>query len=119
MRAVNKPSLRVHYDYSHFELIDIPLEETMDKLLPYAAGMHVKDVSGRPPAFRFLLPGEGTLDYARYLRLLQERGYDGAVTVEISGQLFNAPGYDAVAAARFSYDTLAAAFSAAGIDRRL
>ena len=43
---------------------------------------------------------------------------DGAVTVEISGHIFNAPGYDAVAAARFSYDTLSAAFTAAGISRR-
>jgi hypothetical protein len=49
---------------------------------------------------------------------LQQKGYDGAVTVEISGQIFHAPGYDPVAAARFSYNTLAAAFRAAGIERR-
>lgn len=118
LRAVNKPSLKIHFDYSHFELINLPLEETMDQLLPYASGVHVKDTSGRPPDFRFLLPGEGSLDYANYLRLLQQKGYDGAVTVEISGQIFNAPGYDPVAAARFSYNTLAAAFRAAGIERR-
>ena len=56
-------ALRVHFDYSHFELLDIPLEEAMDRLLGRTAGVHVKDVAGRYPDFRFLLPGEGTLDY--------------------------------------------------------
>ena len=115
---VHNPNLKLNFDYSHFELIDVPLETALAGLIPYAAGTHVKDVRGRPPNFQFLLPGEGTLDYAGYLSRLGRAGYVGHVTVEISGQVFNAPGYDPVAAARFSYATLDRAFVAADIARR-
>jgi inosose dehydratase len=115
---VANPHLRLNFDYSHFELIDIPLQTAIDMLIPYAAGVHVKDVRGRAPEFRFLLPGEGTLDYADYLTRVQRAGYSGFITVEISGQIFKAAGYDAHAAARFAYDHLAQAFTNAGITRR-
>jgi hexulose-6-phosphate isomerase len=107
----------VNFDYSHFELKPTRLDESMDALLPRALGIHVKDVTGPYPSVRFLLPGEGTLDYAAYFRELIARGYDGWVTVEISGQIFNAAGYDAERAARFSYDTLSRAARAAGVAR--
>ncbi|MEZ4865037.1 MAG: sugar phosphate isomerase/epimerase [Caldilineaceae bacterium] len=109
---VNHPHLKLNFDYSHFELMDIPLADALQQLMPHAVGVHVKDVQGRYPAFKFLLPGEGTLDYRDYVHRLQAAGYEGAITVEISGQLFNAPGYDALAAAQFSYQTLAAALAA-------
>lgn len=114
---VGHARLRLNFDYSHFELIDVPLQEAIDALIPLATGVHVKDVQGRAPDFRFLLPGEGMLDYADYFTRLQRAGYDGNITVEISGQVFNAPGYDAYAAARFAYAHLAAAFTKAGIAR--
>lgn len=117
VQTVDQPNLRINFDYSHFELIDVPLQTAIDRLIPFAAGVHVKDVQGRYPDFRFLLPGEGTLDYADYLTRLQQAQYDGTITVEISGQIFNAPGYDAYAAARFAYTTLAQAFDRAGIAR--
>ncbi len=117
LQAVAHPSLRLNFDYSHFELIDVALTDAIDRLIPYAAGVHVKDVQGRYPDFRFLLPGEGNLDYVRYLTLLDQAGYQGYITIEISGQVFGAAGYDALAAAQFSYATLAAAFTAAGLAR--
>ena len=113
--AVNLPALKLNFDYSHFELLDIPLTHAIEQLVPHAVGVHVKDVRGRPPDFAFLLPGEGTLDYADYVRQLNAVGYDGYITVEISGQVFGAPGYDPVAAAGFSFRTLSEAVSAAGL----
>lgn len=112
--AVNLPALKLNFDYSHFELLDIPLTHAIEQLVPHAAGVHVKDVRGRPPDFAFLLPGEGTVDYADYVRQLNAAGYDGYITVEISGQVFGASGYDPTAAAAFSYRTLSEAVSAAG-----
>jgi len=105
----------VNFDYSHFQLIPISLADALDALVPYALGVHVKDVVGSYPAVRFLLPGEGQLDYATYLRALAAHGYDGWVTIEISGQIFNAPGYDGEYAARFSYKTLADALATTGL----
>lgn len=115
---VNSPNLKVNFDYSHFELIDIPLAEAVSKLIPHAVGTHVKDVSGRPPDFRFLLPGAGNLDYAHYVREVAAAGYDGFITVEISGQVFNAHGYDELEAAKFSYQTLADAFTQVGLQHQ-
>ena len=118
LEAVGNSGLKVNFDYSHFELKDVPLQKAMTELLSDAAGIHVKDVIGRPPSFRFVLPGEGTLDYVDYLKRLSTTGYTNHVTVEISGMVFNAANYDPVAAARFSYETLARAFTVASIERR-
>ncbi len=117
LEAVNLPALKLNFDYSHFELIDIPLAHAIEQLLPYAAGVHVKDVRGRLPDFDFLLPGEGYLDYAEYVRRLNAAGYEGYITVEISGQVFGAPGYDPTAAAEFAFRTLSEAVKSAGKDR--
>jgi sugar phosphate isomerase/epimerase len=117
LEAVNLPSLKLNFDYSHFELIDIPLAQALDQLISYAVGVHVKDVRGRYPAFTFLLPGEGELDYAAYIRKMTSAGYEGYITVEISGQVFGAADYDPLAAAAFSYKTLSEALVAAGTVR--
>lgn len=115
LRQVNLPGLKVNFDYSHFELIDEPLQEAMDRLVPYAVGTHVKDSIGRPPSFKFLLPGEGQVDYADYMRRIYRTGYNSFITVEISGMIFNAPGYDAIKAAEFCYRTLSTARAASGV----
>ena len=117
LEAVNLHSLKLNFDYSHFELLDIPLAQALEQLIPHALGVHVKDVRGRQPDFAFLLPGEGELDYADYVRRLCATGYGGYITVEISGQVFGAAAYDPLAAAAFSYRTLSDAVAAAGMGR--
>lgn len=117
LEAVNLPSLKINFDYSHFELLGIPLAQAIRRLIPHAVGVHVKDVRGRPPDFAFLLPGEGELDYADYMRRLHAAGYDRYVTVEISGQVFAADAYDPLAAAAFSYRALSDALLATGTNR--
>lgn len=97
---VPSPALCVAYDYSHFELQGLPLAGTLDPLLPRTRFIHVKDSTGDAKKFQFLLPGEGRTDYAAYFRLLRERAYRGPVVVEVSGQIFNKPGYDPLAAAK-------------------
>lgn len=110
---VDHPNLKINFDYSHFELIDVPLAEAIETLKPYIVGTHVKDVQGRPPDFRFLLPGEGEVNYVDYIQQMAGIGYDGFITVEISAHIFNRPGYDPFAAARTSYRALADAMNQA------
>ncbi len=115
--AVDSPWLHAAYDYSHFELQDLPLAATMEALLPRATFIHVKDTQHAQGKRAFLLPGEGTTDYGEYFRLLAASKYDGDVVVEVSGQVFGQPGYDPVSAAEKCYSKLAPAMERAGIER--
>jgi sugar phosphate isomerase/epimerase len=106
------------FDYSHFALQGLALEETLSALLPRTRFIHVKDAEGDPQKFRFLLPGEGRTDYARYFRHLADSGYRGPVVVEVSAQVFNQPGYEATNAAAKCFASLAAAMERASASPR-
>ncbi len=104
---VRNPALTAIYDYGHFQLLDLDLETTLTTLLPRTRFITLKDgrmAGGKP---QFLLPGEGTIDYARYFSLLRSKRYTGWMLVEISRQLQTLSGYDPVGAARKSYGYLA------------
>ncbi|MEI9897934.1 MAG: hypothetical protein WDN28_29770 [Chthoniobacter sp.] len=67
---------------------------------------------------KFLLPGEGTIDYGAYFQKLQAFGYRGDVVVEVSAMLFKQPAYEPKEAARKSYAALTAGLAKAGLIRR-
>ena len=87
------------------------------QLAPHTVHTHVKDQRGHHPDFEFLIPGEGTFDYVRYLRAMQETGYTGYITVEVSVMVQRRPDYDPYAAAELSYRTLSNAFEHVGVVR--
>jgi len=104
---VRSPALSAIYDFSHFQLLGLGLEASLETLLPRSSLVTVKDgrlVDGKP---QFLLPGEGTVDYDKYFGVLKKKGYQGWMLVEISRQLQVLSGYDAVDAARKSYRNVA------------
>jgi inosose dehydratase len=111
------PRIKCVYDYSHFQLRGLGLEESLRVLLPHAVFIHVKDAQGDAGRFRFLLPGEGATDYVHYLKLLAAGNYRGDVVVEVSGQISSRPEYRPLDAARRCYEKLAPAFEQAGILR--
>mgnify|MGYP001445130115 CR=1 FL=1 len=117
LEQVASPYCRVNFDISHFNVIGIPIEQSVGAMAPYTVHTHVKDERGRYPAHEFLIPGEGEFDYARYLRAMQASGYTGDVTCEISVMVQRRPNYDAVAAMEQTYRVLSAAFSDAGVAR--
>src|SRR5262249_32141892 len=108
---------RLAFDYSHFVLRGLPLDKAVGALVPDSVFVHVKDAKGNAEQFEFLLPGEGSVDYAEYFRLLRAAGYRGPVVGEVSGQISSRPGYDAADAARKSYATLSAALKKIGARR--
>jgi sugar phosphate isomerase/epimerase len=117
LEKIASPWLVAAYDYSHFELQELKMAETMAALLPRAAFIHVKDTERAVGKKGFLLPGEGATDYGEYFGLVKASSYQGDVVVEVSGQVFGKAGYDPLAAARQCYNHLAPAMQRAGIQR--
>ncbi|MBI2940161.1 MAG: sugar phosphate isomerase/epimerase [Chloroflexi bacterium] len=115
LERVGSPHFRLNFDISHFDVMGLHIDESVPKLAPYAVHTHLKDQRGRYPHFEFLIPGEGDFDYAAYLRAMHEAGYTGFITVEISVMVQRRPGYDPVAAARLSHETLSRAAADAGL----
>jgi inosose dehydratase len=100
------PSLALAYDFSHFALSRLGLEESFRPLAPHTRHIHLKDARREGRDVRFLLPGEGSADFPAQFRLFRAAGYQGPLIVEVSSQLFNRPGYDPIAAAERSYAAL-------------
>jgi sugar phosphate isomerase/epimerase len=117
LAQVDSPALAIHFDISHFNVQGMAMEEVIAQLAPHSAHTHVKDERGLAPDHAFLIPGEGEMDYVRYLRLMAEVGYTGHIVVEISLMVQRRPDYDPLAAATQSYRVLSRAFDAAGIAR--
>jgi sugar phosphate isomerase/epimerase len=118
MQQIESPAIRVNFDISHFNVVGIPIEESVTKMIPYTAHTHVKDERGRYPTYEYLIPGEGEFDYARYLKAMRAHGYTGCVSTEISVMVQRRPNYDPLAAATQSYQVLSRAFAEVGIERR-
>jgi inosose dehydratase len=117
LALIDSPHLKVNFDISHFDVLGMPIAETVAALAPYSVHTHVKDQRGRYPDFEFLIPGEGQFDYVAYLQAMHAHGYAGFITAEVSVMVQRRPGYDPLAAAAQSYAVLARAFAAAGIMR--
>lgn len=142
VRTVNSPFCRLDFDVSHFEVVGIPMEESVTRLAPLAASAEIKDQNfrytdepepstwrriegnglghatapnGRPVEFQFLLGGEGTFDLANYLRLMQAAGYKEAIGFEASVACQQRPGYDALASAATIYRWMADGWKRAGV----
>jgi len=114
---VGSPALRIHFDISHLNVQGMDMDDVVAKLAPLSVHTHVKDERGVVPDYEFLIPGEGEMDYVRYLRAMERAGYRGHITVEISLMVQRRREYDALAAADQSYRVLSHAFTEAGISR--
>jgi sugar phosphate isomerase/epimerase len=109
--------LTAAFDYSHFELQKLTIEESLKPFLNRGRPIHfvhVKDAQGEPGKFQFLLPGEGKTNYDELFSTLAKGQYRGDVVVEVSGQIFSKPDYDPLAAARKSFAALAPAMKQFG-----
>ncbi|HCR19505.1 MAG TPA: hypothetical protein DIU35_18665 [Candidatus Latescibacteria bacterium] len=100
------PHLWLNYDQSHFHAQGMELQHCVDLCLPYAAHIHVKDGYIENDKVQFLLPGEGDLELAGYLRSLQSAGCHLPVTAEVSAMIWNLPDYNPWKTAEICYRSL-------------
>ncbi|MGC9316465.1 MAG: sugar phosphate isomerase/epimerase family protein [Armatimonadota bacterium] len=118
LEAVGDPRVRLHFDIVHFFLGGEEIAECVSRLVPWTAHTHVTDAVPHPDGnFDPRLPGEGELDIEAYVRAMAEAGWDGYITLEVSGMIWGADDYDPEGAARQCYDELSAALDAAGVER--
>jgi sugar phosphate isomerase/epimerase len=142
IKAVNSPAVRLDFDVSHFEVVGVPMSETVAHLAPLAAAVEIKDQQfrylddgpgadawlvqgngvgratspeGRPVEYQFLLAGEGTFDLPGYLRLICAQGFAEPIAFEVSVQCQARPGYDALASAVGIFNWMADGWRQAGI----
>ena len=110
--------LQLSYDFSHFALRDMTMEETIRIALPWTGFVAIKDVALENGRTAFKLPGEThVIDYPALVRQFHAGGYRGDYNCEVSSMIFRKPGFDCLAAARLSYANIAPAFEAAGVKR--
>ncbi len=92
IKAVDRRSFAVHMDVCN--LINSPyriyknarvIEEAFEKLGPWVASCHAKDVAWVPSSqvhFKEVIPGKGVLDYATYLRELAKLPVEAPLMLE-------------------------------------
>jgi inosose dehydratase len=114
---IASPGIGVHFDISHFNVQGMDMDAVVAALGPRSIHTHVKDERGFVPDYEFLIPGEGEMDYPRYLKGMAATGYEGHIVVEISIMVQRRRDYDPLAAATQSYNVLAKAFADAGLVR--
>ena len=117
MAQISSPAIRLNFDISHFNVLGIPVDESITKMIPYSVHTHIKDERGRAPRHEYLIPGEGEFDYTSYLKLMNAAGYEGTISVEISKMVQRRLDYDPLAAATCAYQVVSHAFEKAGIQR--
>lgn len=76
VEAVNSPNLRLLYDMYHSTVMGEDPAQVLEGRFHLVGHVQVADVPGRNQ------PGSGTIDWARYIGLLRELGYDGAIGLE-------------------------------------
>ena len=114
-QRVSSNWIKLAYDYSHFQHRDMTQQATLRTMLPQTRFVHVKDVRLDNGRARFLLPGDGTIDYVALFNQLRAGRYTGCICVEVSGQIHGRKGYDPEATARRCYRNLAPAFAKVNI----
>ncbi|HUS80009.1 MAG TPA: sugar phosphate isomerase/epimerase family protein [Armatimonadota bacterium] len=118
LSEVNDPRVRLHFDIVHLFLAGEPIEQAVATLVPWTAHTHITDaIRHDDGSFQLVLLGDGDLDAVAYMRAMKQAGWTDFITLEVSTMVWAKEDYDVRAAARKSYDALAAAFEAAGVER--
>ena len=93
-QAMDHPNLKLNFDYSHFLMLDIDLQHSLDLNAEHSVHTHIKDGRMVDGKVQFALPGDDRLDLVDYLQRVQDAGLDVPITVEVSAQIWKREDYD-------------------------
>ena len=71
----------MNFDIGHFYCVNEDPCDALEALFPYVKHVHLEDISARK--HEHLIPGYGDIDFIPVLNMLQDKNYDGYVTVEL------------------------------------
>lgn len=109
VEKVDRPSVRLNFNYSHFHVLEMELQHCLDLCAPYSVHTHIKDGAMVDGKVQFALPGEGSLDLVVYLTAVKASVLDVPITVEVSGQFWRVEGFQAWDVAERCYGHLSKA----------
>jgi len=115
MRQTDHPNLKLNFDHSHFLVVGMDLRHCADLCLPFAAHTHIKEGTMADGKVAFLLPGQGTLDMAGFVRTVADARPDLPIVAEVSAQIWRRQDYDPWGTAEFCYRALRDARGEAGV----
>lgn len=82
LERVDSPRIKCNFDAGHFYCVGEDPAELVDDLWEHAAHYHLEDIPADRTHEHTQL-GDGAMDIGGFLGALEDRGYDGFVTVEL------------------------------------
>ena len=105
LKEVGSPRIVAVFDPSHEPDPRVDPALALASVLKRLAFVHIKDVdwaTSPQKDARFVLPGQGKLNWPAFASALRSSGFSGPVCVEVSRQIWDTKGFDALAAAKSS-----------------
>ena len=114
LERIGRAAIKVNYDTANVEFYGgVKAVDDLPSIAPHLASVHVKDTVGGKGVWNFPALGEGSVDFAAVMRVLDAAGYTGPLSVELEFEGEPWPPLDEVdRAMRASYGTLRGALDA-------
>lgn len=108
IKEINRDNVKVNYDTANCVFYGgVQAVDDIRQVVPYLAHVHLKDTAGGKKDWNFPAVGEGYVDFARILRVLEDEGFKGPFSVEIEFQGEPWPSLEEVnRSMKVSYETL-------------
>jgi len=87
MERVNHPNIRVNFDTGNVTFYNKGTDAVTElkKVIDYVATVELKDHGGQYKSWNFPMLGKGVVDFPGVLRLLEQHGFQGPLTIELEG----------------------------------
>jgi L-ribulose-5-phosphate 3-epimerase len=84
IERIGREAIKVNYDTANVEFYGgVKAVDDLPAIAPYLASVHLKDTVGGKGVWNFPALGEGSVDFAGVVRVLDEAGYTGPLSVEL------------------------------------
>jgi sugar phosphate isomerase/epimerase len=82
MQRIKSPWVGLNFDIGHAYCVSENPEDWVKKMSPHTVHYHFEDIAATR-VHKHLIPGKGTIDFAKTLSEVQATGYSGWITVEL------------------------------------